>query len=197
MMLFHLLPAATAASRLKISEESLCEHLHGSEPFTRRLNQACSAPERCPLKCRSVFAFANGLLSEGRAPLFHLPQHLPGPRQLRLRALLLQEVHHRALEQAGASRSARLPRVPEDLRRSAPLAESQVVQHCGALLGLPPRRHPKRAEELLPLQRPREGQALLPHGQKSGVLLLRRAGAARAAPGDHNRRGVRGDSGQL
>lgn len=181
----------------KIPEDLVSQLPHGSEPLTWRLNQLHSAPENCPLRCRSVSVFANGLLSEGRAPLFHLPQHLPGPCQLWLRALLLQEVHHWALEQAGASRNAGLSWVPEDLHRPSPLAESQVVQHCGALLGLPAGRHPQRSEELLPLQGPREGQALLPHRQKSGVLLLRRAGATRAAPSNHYWRGLRGDTGQF
>lgn len=115
---------------------------HGIAPLQRRLNPVHSAPERCPFRCRSVFILANGLLSEGRAHLFHLPQHLPGPRQLWLRALLLQKVHRWALEQTGASRNAGLSRVPQNLHRSTRLSEPQVVQHRGALLGLPAGRHP-------------------------------------------------------
>lgn len=170
---------------------------HGSEPLNWRLNQVHSPPKHCPCRCRSVSVFANGLLSEGRAPLFHLPQHLPGPGQLWLRALLLPKVYYWALEQTGASRSAGLPRVPQDLHRSSPLAKPQVVQHCGALFGLPTGRHPQRPEELLSLQGPREGQALLPHRQKPGVLFLRRTGATRAAPSNHYWRGLRGDTGQF
>ena len=91
---------------------------------------------------------------------------------------------------------AGLSRVPAHVPRPAALAQPQAVQHRGALLRLPAGRHPQRPEELVPLQGPREGQALLPQRQKPGVLLLRRAGAARAAPGDHRGRGVWGDTGQ-
>lgn len=165
-------------------------------PHAPSLNQVHAAPQIWLRRCRSLPALSNGLLSEGRAPLFHLPQYLPRPGQLRLRALFLQEVYHRALEQTGASRNAGLPRVSEDLHRPSPLAKSETVQHCGAVLCLPAGRHPQRSEELLPLQGPREGQALLPDWQKPGVLLLRRAGVTRAAPSNHYRRSVRGDTGQ-
>ena len=124
------------------------------------------APNPCwsgIVKCCFPYILANGLLSERRAPVFNLPEYLPRPRQFRLRALLLSQVHHGALEQAGASRRQRLPRVPEDLRRPAALPEPQALQHRGEVLGLPTGCHPQCAEEHLPLQGPREGQALLPH----------------------------------
>lgn len=124
------------------SQDCVSQLPHGSEPRKWRLNRVSSAREHCPLRCRSVFVFANGLLFEGRADLFHLPQHLPGPCKLWLWALLLQKVHRRALEQTRASRNAGLSRVPEDLHRSSCLAESQVIQHCGAVLSLPTGRYP-------------------------------------------------------
>lgn len=99
-------------------------------------------------------------------------------------------MHHGALEQAGAPRHARLPRVQEDLHRPAALAQPQALQHRREVLGLPARRHPQRPEEHIPVQGPREGQAVLPQRQEPGVLLLRRARFTRAAPGHHHRRGV-------
>ncbi|XP_075376718.1 uncharacterized protein LOC142418571 isoform X2 [Mycteria americana] len=165
-----------------------CEAAAGSLPPAPA---PAPAPAGTPLY-RLPPAPSHGLQPEGRAALLHLPEHLPGPGELRLRALLLPPVHHRALGAPGAPGHPRLPRVSPNLRRTHPGPQPQAGQHRGALQRLPLGRHPGRPAQPLPLQGPREGQALLPHRPRRRLLLLRRTRHARAAPGHQRGRCFRG-----
>eukprot|EP00074_Homo_sapiens_P082713 XP_016857119.1 E3 ubiquitin-protein ligase TRIM62 isoform X2 [Homo sapiens] len=128
---------------------------------------------------------------QGRAAVLHLPEHLPGPGEPGLRALLLPPLHHGALGAAGGAGRPRLPRVPAHVRRARAGAQPQAGQHRGALQLLPAGRHPQRAPRRATLPGARQGQALLPHGPRASLLLLRRACTARAASGHRHRRRLR------